>query len=162
MNVENFGATLQLGWFGKALVGTVMAAFYFMFIPFMQKNFGISGYATVALWMVGSSIGILLWTDGFSIQEGKTSLPWIAMASVLVIGLVFGSLMNIAVTSSILTAPNPAYPSAILNANAVLIMVAAPLLWYFLPNLFSEVIFSWRGTGGIVAVIAGTYLISTA
>ncbi len=162
MGIENFASSLQLGWFGKALLGTFIAAFYFMFIPFMQKNFGVSGFATVALWMIGSSAGIMLWTDAFSVQEGHTSLPWLAMLSVLAIGLIFGSLMNIAITDAVLIAPNPAYPSAILTANAVIIVLMAPLLWYLAPMLFPEAIFSWKGVGGIVLTISGTYLISTA
>lgn len=149
-----------MSWVGQALVAMVVMAGYTMLVPFMLKNFNLPGETTITLWMIGAATGVAIFSKSLIFPAGST--PWLSIIVVLLIGLSFGTLMNVTITRAIIEAPNPAYPLMILNLAAAVVLIAAPILYFFFSNMFAEATFSIRGLSGLGLGLVGIWLVSTA
>lgn len=149
----------KMNWIYAAIVGMLVMASYSMFVPFMLKNYQIPGATTATLWLIGSAAGLALVSKSISVSS---ETPWAQWAIILLMGFVFGSLMNFCITYSFINAPNPAYTMSILNLSASVALICSPLLYFYFGNLFAEATINIRGVTGVLIVMVGGYLVSTA
>jgi hypothetical protein len=142
--------------FGIMLAMCVFA----MLAPFMAKNFNLNSDLTIFTWMFGSGVGIIF----FSPHVNATSLSAhpLQVTLLLALGLTVGAFANIAIGRVALEAPNPALPFAIINASTAIVYATTALLAIVAAKWFGNANVSVRGCIGIMIVLVGLYLISTA
>tara|TARA_B100002051_G_scaffold276820_1_gene329408 strand:- start:10917 stop:11381 length:465 start_codon:yes stop_codon:yes gene_type:complete len=147
-------------WQVQALFGMCVMATYSLFVPFMFKNFGIKPAETASLWLIGTTIGVtsISFLSSGGIKFGGSYS--IALVVVL-IGLVFGALMNVAIAQSFTKAPNPAYTNMIINMVTVTVFALGFAMFKLFPSYFPEVHINWRGILAILLGFASVYLAST-
>jgi hypothetical protein len=156
----NFG-----NWQVQIVIGLTIYCIYSLLIPFMFKNFGLRGESNVAIWMIGSAIGLILFagalSDPIAPETGFKSIL-LPLGIVLVAGLTLGTLMNYVVPIAFVEAPNPAYPMMALGLSAPIVFLLSPLLFRLAPELFPEASLSLRGMAGIVLGFISIALIAKA
>lgn len=108
------------------------------FVPYfhltqMSSKLGARPEAMMVYFFTGTMIGIIgySWIQG---QIGMLSTSWVLMLS-LVFGLTMGAGGNIVFSRAMDGAPNPGTYLAIVNANAALLFVTAPVVAWMWPNL---------------------------
>lgn len=117
-----------------ALALFAMIAFvpYFHFAQ-MSSKLGVRPEAMLVYWLTGVVVGVV----GYSCFQGEAGMfrsYWPLLVS-LALGLTIGAGGNIALSRSMDGAPNPGTYLAIINANAALLFITAPLVAWMWPNL---------------------------
>ncbi len=151
-----------MSWISQSFIAMLVMAGYSMMIPFMLKNFNVPGFTTVTLWMLGASTGLIFLKGSLSFPSETPSPSILVMGVIVLIGFVFGTIMNLTITNALIDAPNPAYPMTILNMSAAVVMILSAVAYVVFSKYFPEASISGRGVAGFLAVTVGGYLISTA
>lgn len=144
-------------WFGNAIVAMIAMIPLFFTVGLLERRFGLRSDITAVLWMVGTSIGILIWI----LSQGRGA-EFVLRAPHIVLlgmGLVLGAITNVCLFRSFASAPNPGLTVAIVNANAVLAILIGGPLAMLLPRYFEHQTLSWGHWVGSVLVVSGVFLI---
>ncbi len=146
-------------WLTCAILATLGISPVMILTGVAQRNFGIASDVTAALWMGGVTLGIIGWivTNGRG-SELITLSPM--LVSIFIFSLVVGAAANILLFQALVSAPNPGLVLGVLNTNALLAFLLAPLLAYVLPQFFPSWEFAWQHGIGIVMVVTGLGLIT--
>lgn len=137
----------------------IMPAFHLTGIAY--KNFSIMPVDTAILWIGGSGLGMLMWRIFFvETPTGSHTFGLQTVMHVIILGmaLTIGAAGNIFLFESLAHAPNPGYPPAIVNANAILAIPVGLLLAMFIPGI-PEWSFSWIKMTGVVLAVVGITLL---
>ena len=145
-----------MNWVLSSIIAMLVMSGYSLLIPFMLKNYNVPGFTTVTLWMIGASAGLILLKGSFSFTVGAAA-PNGRDGVVVLIGFVFGTIMNFTITDAIISSPNPAYPMTILNASAGVVMFLVRWLTCF-QQVFPEATVNIRGIAGFLLVMLGRTL----
>jgi len=124
--------TMEMSRTTLALIAMVAFVPYFHFAQ-MSSKLGVRPEAMLVFWLAGVVVGIV----GYSCAQGEAEMfrpLWPLLAS-LVLGLTIGTGGNIALSRSMDGAPNPGTYLAIINANAALLFITAPLVAWMWPSL---------------------------
>lgn len=151
-----------MNWVLSSIIAMLVMSGYSLLIPFMLKNYNVPGFTTVTLWMIGASAGLILLKGSFSFTVGAAAPSMVAMGVVVLIGFVFGTIMNFTITDAIISSPNPAYPMTILNASAGVVMFFSAVAYMLFSKYFPEATVNIRGIAGFLLVMLGAYFVSTA
>lgn len=151
---------LRISWFGLSLLGLVLVTPGWLAIAFFGKNFHFRGEVSLIWYGLGMVVGTVLFllsrkTSGSALVPGM----W-PVIGLFLIGIVFGSLANMAIFRAVETAPNAGLPVAISNVSSILVFLAAILLARLAPKYFEAATFNPYHLLGIMLALAGITIIS--
>ncbi|MCH8888968.1 hypothetical protein IID26_00895, partial [Patescibacteria group bacterium] len=133
-------------WTTKSIIAMFLLVPFFLLIPTLSKHFGLRSETGMLMWFFGTVVGIVVW----SLYTNQLEILSIKAPALLVLlmGIVFGAAANILLGQSMVVAPNPGFPIAIISGNIAIIIILAPILAYFIPQFFDvEKITFLRGAG---------------
>lgn len=146
-------------WFTAALLAMIGIAPVFLLTGVAQQHFGVPSAVTAILWFGSASIGMIGW---LVISGNGSEIAVVSNVRILIVlaGITIGATSNILLFYSMTVAPNPGLTAAVLNVNALVAFLAAPVLAVLVPQFFPEWQFSWTDIFGILLVVTGLGIIS--
>lgn len=150
-------------WITKSIIVMFGFGLFILIVPVFARQ-GVKSEAIMLGWCSGVASGIALLILSESPLVGATGADikhslW-PVAIMAVIGITFGTALNVFLGQAMVAAPNPAYPMAISNSGIAIACLIGPVLGLLLPRLFPPMSVSWHTMLGIGLTIAGVILIS--
>jgi hypothetical protein len=152
----------NVGWFWKSIWVALIFSPCLLTIGVIKKNYNLPAETTMALYLIGTGIGMIVWmhkqtgTINFAHQEQI----WSGVI-ILLVGFLLGALGNI-LFAQVLSdnTVNAGLPVAVANSSAAIVFILAVSLYYLFPNFFCEAKFSWNALIGIVIVLFGLFVMN--
>ena len=147
-------------WLTRALLSLAFVIPAWLSIGFFEKTYQVRGEVTMIWYFLGTSLGTFALLRLFSLVPATDLIPpFMVLLAIMGIGIVFGSLTNAFLFSSLPDAPNPAIPQAIQGSSAVLVFILSALLAVIFPQYFKAASFNLQQLTGIVLTILGIVLV---
>ena len=144
-------------WFWQSIIATLLLVPVWLALGFYERNFRVSSEAFLVWYFLG--------VVGLSVvcmpTPTKTLFPsWALVLTILVIGATLGGVANVLSFRSVVSAPNPGLPLAIVNTVSVGVFFASWLLAKYWPQYFGSVKVDAWSLAGVLLTCAGVGLIA--
>ena len=150
---------MDLGWFSKSLMATVLLVPIFLLSAAFAKSHGARPDAITIWWYLGIIVGTC--TYYITIVGKPSALAFGTPALwMLVAGTLCGAAANVLLFQAVVAAPNPGLPASMVNVSALLVVLLSVVLARWLPEHFPAVRLSWPDLGGVMLIIAGLAVIA--
>jgi len=151
---------INLDWLSKSLVVMVCMIPLVIMFNFFGKNYGVRPEALTFAWVIGVGIGVAFSVYSLDMFDTKILYtPLIPLLVIVLLGIVFGTPVNILLVQAVPQAPNPALPFTIMNIGSVGAYLLAPALAILLPKYFDSMSFNWVNLTGVSMVAIGLGLV---
>lgn len=148
---------IELGWAGRAILGTLFIIPSWIAIDFFKRNFGVSP----EIFLVWYFFGTILSTGAvLSLQRVSLVRSGIVLIAIIIgLGLTMGRLANVLLFTAAAKVPNPGLAVAISSTASAVIIFFSFVLWRVFPDYFSRPQLDLDHLWGVILIIIGMYLV---